>query len=69
MLRRLIGTYHVSTPDSTIEHDIRTRAVENAGETWDSGYADRMVATALKFHHENQAVYEWVMGDHSGWVW
>lgn len=66
MLKRLIGTYHVRTPDAHIEHDIRTRAVENAGEAWGSEYADRMVATALEYHHENQKIYEWVMGDHSG---
>lgn len=64
MLRRYIGTFHVSTPDADIEHDIRTRAVENGGEAYDGDYADRMVAQALAFHHENQATYRSVMRSH-----
>lgn len=66
MLKRYIGTFHVSTADHVIEHDIRTRAVENGGKAYDGEWADRMVDQALEIHHENQRDYAWVMGDHSG---
>lgn len=62
MLKRYIGTFHINTADAAIEHDIRTRAVENGGEEYNSAYADRMVTQALSYHHENQATYETVMG-------
>ena len=65
MLKRYIGTFHVSTPDSVIEHDIRDRASANAHEEYNGPYADRMVEQALAYHHANQAEYCWIMGDHS----
>ncbi len=61
MLKRYIGTFHVSTPDTEIAADITGRG-ERGG--LDPAAIDRMVKLALGYHHDNRAEYDDVMGYH-----
>lgn len=56
MIRYIVGKFHVGTPDSEIEADIRRRLVD-AG----THQAIACVQFALDCHHENQELYRKVM--------
>lgn len=53
MIRHIVGNFHVSTPDSEIEADIRRRLVDGAT----AHQVIACVVFALDCHHENQELY------------
>ena len=55
-VRFIVDRFHVGTPDSEIEADIRKRAGRSDMVAPD-GYVDWLVEYALEVHHENQQLY------------
>ena len=51
-IRWLLGNVHVSTPDSEVEADMRSRL-----KTVTEAQRNACVKYALKCHHENQGLY------------
>jgi hypothetical protein len=56
----IVNRFHVGTADETIANDMRRRVRQNPNVT--ESFEKRMVAYALKVHHENQKLYGFVMG-------
>ena len=59
----LVGNMHVGTTDEDVESNIRQRLAKAriSGEPLRAGDVNKIVAHALKVHHDNQKLYSQVM--------
>ena len=57
----LVARLHVGVPDEEVASDMRRRIRKNLGVCVTDAAEKRMVAYALKCHHENQGLYRRVV--------